>query len=491
MTTSLPSYLERQAFLYRLAQARTDATRGGEHTHNPISFTDFKRAIYRRYEHAAHLDKMDWALTQASLHAETRGEQGLSHIIVEMPPRHGKTVTISRLYPTWHLGRNPDHRVILASYGATLAYKNSRYARNVLLSAKYQQLYPDVTLAEGSKSTEAWDIADHEGGLDAMGVGGGVTGKGGHIIVVDDPVKSREEAESEVYREKVWDWFTDDIYSRREPGAAIIVVMTRWHMDDLAGRLLTNDPDLWHEIKLSALAEANDPLGRSEGAALWSTRFPVDVLLQTKKMMGEYSWAALYQQTPIPQEGGLFKRNKFNLIDVAPRDITRCVRFWDLALSEKESADYTVGVLMGETTGKRPVVLDVQRFQAEWDDVVPRIARVAVQDGKAVQVGVETAFYQTRAVKKLLERPELHQFSIQGYKPDKDKWTRALPFAARVGEGDMVYVLRSTWTEDYLDELCAFPFAAKDDQVDASSGAYLMLDNAPLTIRTSSYIGRN
>lgn len=458
-----------------------------EPTRNPIALTAYKHQIHKRYHHAPHLAALDALLTSVTRYVETQGREGIGRAIIEMPPRHGKTLSTSRLYPTWHIGRNPDHRAILVSYGADLAEKNSRAARNLIASPVYQGIFDNVRLALDSKSASAWDIAGREGGLDAMGIGGGVTGKGAHILIIDDPIKNREQAESETWREKVWDSYTDDLYTRLEPGGAVVVMMTRWHQDDLIGRLLLREPEKWHRLTLPAFAKENDPIGRETGAALWSTRYPLSVLEDIKSTLGAYSWSALYDQNPIPSEGGLFKRANFKLIDSAPRNLKKQKRFWDLALSEKTSADYTVGVLMGETTDGDTVVLDVRRFQVEWDDVVGRIAAVAVQDGEKVDVGVETAFFQTRAVQKLLKRPELHNHNIKGYKPDTDKFTRALPFAARVGAG-MVFVVRGAWMEDYLAELCAFPLGANDDQVDASSGAYLMLDSRPpLTVETRRY----
>lgn len=442
--------------------------------------------MYPNYLHAAHLELIDNALMSAMKYVETQGKEGHGFHIFEMPPRHGKTVSISRLFPPYGIGTHPDWRFIMASYGATLAYKNSRAARNFMLSPRYAEMFPGVELASDSKSTDAWNVAHREGGLDAMGVGGGATGKGGQFIIVDDPVKSRAEAESEVYREKIWDWFTDDIYSRREPGGAIVVVMTRWHQDDLVGRLLLQDPDKWQRVRLPALAEENDLLGRKVGEALWPERFPEPVLRDTERMMGAYSWSALYQQNPVPAEGGLFKRAKFNIINIEPADIEFVIRYWDLALSEKTSADHTVGIKMGITKQRRPVVLDVERFQVDWDDVPDRIERVTLADGRDVRVGIEATFFHTQAVKKLLQRPKLHHFSITGYPVDTDKFTRALPFAARVGEG-MVDVMRRNWTESYLDELCGFPLGAHDDQVDASSGAYLMLDRRPIVASIKKY----
>jgi len=343
---------------------------------------------------------------------------------------------------------------------------------------RYQMLFPDVHLASGSRAADAWDLAaPNEGGMDAMGVGGGVTGKGGHIIIVDDPVKSREEAESEVYRDKVWDWFTDDLYTRREPGAAVIVVMTRWHMDDLVGRLLREEPGKWTQLRMPALAEPYDKIGREEGAALWPARYPLAELMNIKSVMGEYSFSALYQQHPVPAEGGLFKRRNFNVVPMpAPDSLVQVVRFWDLAMSEKTSADYTVGVKMAQGVDGRIKVLDVARRQLEWPDVTPFIAETALKDGPGVQIGFEEKGYMSRAGQELVADPRLHMFGIWGYPKAKDKVTNALPFAARVGQ-QVVDVVDGYWTREYLEELCSFDKGAHDDQVDASAGAYEMLDS--------------
>lgn len=438
------------------------------------TLTDYKRHVWKRYQHAPHLDALDRLLEQCSLHAATDGERGIAHAIVEMPPRHGKTTTISRLFPTWHLGKYPEHRVILASYGASLAEKNSRYARNVLMMPRYQAVFPGVMLDQASRAANAWDLAaPHEGGLDAIGVGGGVTGKGGNIIIVDDPVKSRAEAESETYREKVWDWFTDDLYTRREPGAAVIVVMTRWHMDDLVGRLLNRLPGIWTRLRMPALAEADDDLERVEGAALWPDRYPLRELMNIHTALGEYSWAALYQQRPVPAEGGLFKRAAFHIVPRAPQ-CQRAVRYWDLAMSDRTSADYTVGVKLGQTEAGRLVVLDIARAQLDWSSVPAFMAETALHDGSDVPIGFEEKGYMSRAGQELAQDARLHNFSIWGFPKDKDKLTNALPVAARVGQG-LVDVVEAHWTWEFIDECCSFPAGEHDDQVDAFAGAYEML----------------
>lgn len=440
-------------------------------------FSIYKRYIWRRYKAAAHINLLDISLMRVARYIESGGTEGIARLVVMMPPRHGKTASISRLFPTWFLGRNPDSRVIMASYGATLAEKNSRYARNVLAMPKYQAVFPSVTLSKDSAARDAWDLAGHDGGLDAVGVGSGVTGKGGNLIVVDDPVKSREEAESPVYRDKVWDWYTDDLYTRLEPHGALIVVQTRWHEDDLSGRLLKTQGDKWTVLSLPAISD--------QGAALWPERFPLAVLEDIRGTLGEYAWSALYQQRPVPAEGGLFKRANFNIITTIP-ECTQRVRFWDLAMSEKTSADYSVGTLMGMGADGRIKVLDVVRRQVEWDQLASLMADTALRDGPNVVIGFEQQGYMSRAGQALAQDPRLHLFSIFGYPKDKDKLTNALPFAARVGL-QVVDVVEAHWTADWLDELCSFPRGAHDDQVDASAGAYEMLSSGVFDAGAMNY----
>jgi predicted phage terminase large subunit-like protein len=394
------------------------------------------------------------------------------------------------------MGRNPDHRVILASYGATLARKNSRYARNILRMSRYYSVFPQVILDARSGAADAWDLVSGgtdyvswqwtdderlefyrdsvEGGSDAMGVGGGVTGKGGHIIIVDDPVKSRKEAESETYRNSVWDWFTNDLYTRREPGAAVIVVMTRWHQDDLVGRLMLEQPDRWERLHMPALAVERDRLGRLPGAALWSARYNEQSLAEIEAMLGPYSWSSLYQQRPTPAEGGIFKRTWFEPAISQTPDIQYAARYWDLAMSEKTSADYTVGIKLGFAADGHYYVLDVVRRQLDWGDVTPFMASVILADGPQVAQGVEEKGYMSRAIQDLNADHRLHGYAVRGYSVDTDKLTRALPVAARCAAGQ-VHLVLAHWNTTFIDEVCSFPNAAHDDQVDALSGAWAMM----------------
>src|SRR3970040_1511842 len=257
------------------------------------NLTTYKRLMYRRSQHARHLEALDWHREKVPRYVETGGREGIGRLIVEMPPRHGKTVTVSLLSPTWHLGRNPDQRVMLVSYGATLAFKNSRAARNLIRAPRYQALFGHQ-LSRDSAAVDSWsfeetpDRAGQEGGADALGATGGASGKGAHVLILDDLVKNREEAESKLQRDKVWDGFKDDLETRLEPGGAIIVVMTRWHTDDVVGRLL-QEPG-WTRLRLPAIAEDDDPLGRQPGEALWPARYPIERLLDLPASRTPGSW---------------------------------------------------------------------------------------------------------------------------------------------------------------------------------------------------------
>lgn len=445
-------------------------------TREPHGLTAFKRRVYKRYLHAPHLQVIDEALDAAARWVESEGTDGLSHIIISMPPRHGKTMTVSRLFAAWFLGRWPDRRVILASYGADLARKNSRWVRNVIGSTAFRAMFPGVGLAADSRAAETFDLSGHEGGLDAVGVGGGLTGKGGHIIIVDDPIKSRAEAESLTYRDKVWDWFTNDLYTRREPGAAVIVVMTRWHVDDLVGRLLKREPGKWHEIRLPALAEEDgDAIGRTTGAALWAERYDQTALHEIQRTLGAYAWAGLYQQRPTLAEGGVIKRDWLTRVSRAP-ELVSVVRYWDLAMSAKTSADYTAGVKMGVDRDGHLYVLDVARGQIDWGDLVEYMAGVILADGPDVIQGIEQQGYMSRAVKDLNADGRLRGYAVFGYPKDKDKYTNALPLAAKAAAG-LLHVVEGYWTDVLIEELCAFTGRGDetDDQVDATAGALAML----------------
>jgi hypothetical protein len=277
------------------------------HAAEADDLTAFKRAVWSPYRHAAHLQLIDEALAGVARYIETGGAAGISRLAIFVPPRYGKSQTVARLFPAWFVGRNPDRRVILTGYAASLVDKHSRAVRNIVMGDAFKRIYPGVRVADDSAARSSWDIAGCEGGMDAVGIAGAVTGKGASLLVIDDPVKNRKDAESGLIRQRVWDSYSNDLYTRLEPDGAIALIMTRWHEDDLAGRLLRDQGDEWHVIRLPALAEDGDALDRAPGAPLWAERYSADQVAKIRATLGEYSFSALYQQRPRPHDGALFK----------------------------------------------------------------------------------------------------------------------------------------------------------------------------------------
>lgn len=391
-----------------------------------------------------------------ALEAVERGE--VDRLAISMPPRHGKTETITARYPAFCLAQRPTENVLVTSYTQRLADRFGRRVRNTLKDAG---LLADDATARAEFATTSG------GTFLARGVGAPPTGVGFSRIIVDDPIKNREEADSQVYRERAWDWFSQDIYSRLEPGGAIIMVCTRWHHDDVMARAIASEPGAWHVINLPAISD--------DGQALWPERFSAESLERIRKVIGLGAFESLYQGNPTPKEGALFAVSKLAISDDLPECVQR-VRRWDLAASSGKN-DYTVGALLGKTEDGRCAVLDVQRFQLAPDERNQRIRQVAEMDGLSVRVigpqdpgsaGVEAA----QAFNRLLAG-----FSVSTVRETGDKATRADPFASSVGAGNVI-LKRADWNAQFIEELRQFPGGAHDDQVDAASGAYLALFNS-------------
>jgi hypothetical protein len=228
-----------------------------------------------------------------------------------MPPRHGKSELVSKYFPAWFLGCNPSKRIILASYAAEFAASWGRKARDVLteIGPRY---FDGLTIRSDSSAAHWWDLDEFSGGMQTSGVGGGVTGKGADLFIIDDPVKDAVQANSEVYRQRNWDWYQSVAYTRLEPDGAVVIMQTRWHEEDLAGHVLQHAKqtgESWDVLNLPALAEEPDPLGRQPGEPLWPERFSRADLLRIKATLGSYWWSAMYQGSPMPNEGGTFKRS--------------------------------------------------------------------------------------------------------------------------------------------------------------------------------------
>lgn len=422
-----------------------------------------------------------------------RGE--ITRLIVTMPPRHGKSETTTVKFPAWYLGRHPDRRVIVASHTGSLAGRFSMRARN-----DFDQYAPEIwglRVQPDVAAMHRWDVLNPKappgqppGGLLSAGIGGPITGQGGHLAIIDDPFKDAEQANSKVQREAVWDWYRFVLRTRLMPGGAVVLVLTRWHEDDLAGRLLQaakDDPgaDQWTVLNLPALAEDNDPMGRAPGDALWPEQYGREALEATRASVGPYVWAALYQQRPQPAGGGLFKRERFRYYHIE-RDILMlqrpdgvhavqladCLRFStvDLAASTKESADYTVIATWAVTPNRDLVLLDLVRARMEGPDQVPMLRQVW-ERWQPGFFGIESVAYQLTLIQAAVRAG----LPARELKADRDKVSRALPAAARVEAGAVYFRAGAPWLGALEDELLTFPTGANDDQVDVLSYAALLL----------------
>jgi predicted phage terminase large subunit-like protein len=281
-----------------------------------------------------------------------------------------------------------------------------------------------------------------------------------------------------VYRDAVYDSYTNDLYTRLAPGGAVILMATRWHQDDLTGRVLKDDRERGEfvRLRLPAFAEKDDPLGRVEGEALWSSRYPLGDLTRIKENLGPYPWASLYQQRPQPASGGILKREWFGITRHLPT-IVKKVRYWDLAMSSKTSADYTVGLLMGLGEDGEHYILDIARGRVELHELPRFIKDVILSDGPRVGQGFEKAGYMTRSIKTIARDRDLAQYEIRAFGVDTDKLTRVLPAAARASLG-LIHLAYADWNRDFLMECVSFPNGEHDDQVDAFGGAWTMINLA-------------
>lgn len=394
----------------------------------------------------------------------TSGE--CKRLMIFIPPRHTKSETVTVRYPVWSLERRPTMRVIIGAYNQTLANKFSRKARRIAAEL--------IPMSSSRAAVEEWDTK-LGGGLRAVGVGGGITGQGGDLIVIDDPVKNREEAESETYREKVWEWYKDDLYTRLEPDGAIVLIMTRWHQDDLAGRLIEEMRDggeYWDIVSLPALAEDNDPLGRKEGEALCPERYDEAALANIKMVLGERSFNALYQQRPSAREGNMFKVGNLEIVDVAPVEARR-VRYWDKAATQG-GGDFTAGVRIAVTPKRVFYIEDVVKGQWDTDERDSIIRQTAQLDGNQVSIGGEQEPGAAGKDSKLAFLRLLSGFSVTCAPASGSKEVRADPLSAQVNGGN-VKLVKGGWNKAFIAELGEFPVGVHDDQVDAASGAFNML----------------
>jgi predicted phage terminase large subunit-like protein len=422
-----------------------------------------------------------------------RGE--IRRLIVSMPPRHGKTAFIWRYFAAWWLANHPDKNVITCTYQEKQAKRWSKQMRDDLHNfgrdvfgvwaakragaGEWAALFPDARPAGGL--------------LTAVGSGGALTGKGCDLLVLDDPVKGIKEVRSPAIREAAWDWFDADLLTRLEPDGLAVIVMTRWHEDDVVGRILraqeAGDPpggEPWEVINLPALAEEGDALGRSPGESLWPERgWTPAKLSRMKAGMDPYTWAALFEGRPTPGEGGSFKaewvrhyqpgETAARVEGVGQLIYERMIRFAtiDLAASMKTSADWTVVASWAYCAHTdKLLLLDLLRVRAEGPDILPLIHQ-QVNRWKLGTVWIERVAWQLFFIQQAQR-----ELPVRELVPDRDKFARALPATAAMSSGRVLLPAGAHWLQEFVRELLLFgPAADHDDQVDCLSYAVMIADS--------------
>ncbi len=441
----------------------------------------------------AHVDLIDQLLVRVAA-----GE--LRRLIVTVPVRHGKSEMCSRYFPAWLLGMQPRLQVVVAGYAASFAEEWGAKARDVL--EMYGKQFFGVSLRSSSKAKAHWNIEQMPGGMFALGVGGQLTGRGADVLVIDDPFKNAEEADSEVMRDKLWDWYWSTARTRLEPKGAVVILMARWHEDDLVGRLLNHPTDIepWTVVNLPALAEADDPLGRQEGEALWPERYDQAELEAIRISQPPRWWWALYQQKPTPGEGLLFKRQDFRRFQIQEETISSshyrwyvladepglytrridtgyCTHFQtvDVAISAKQTADYTVVATWARTPQGDLILLDCQRQHYEEQQTVDFLQRTNDEHGRP-PMWVER-FGAGRSPLAILGRngyPVMELPVEAGTKLDKN--TRAFGAIALYQQHKVFHPSNQpAWLGDFENELCVFDKGAHDDMVDVTAYAARLL----------------
>jgi len=388
--------------------------------------------------------------------------------MINMPPRHGKSELASRRFPAWYLGKHPEHSIIAASYNSDLATDFGRQVRNILETDEYRALFA-TRLADDSRAANRWNTKEG-GAYVAAGVGTAITGRGANVLLIDDPLKDREEADSELHRQKVWDWYTSTAYTRLAPGGRIIVIQTRWHEDDLSGKLLSEEErggDKWTRLELPAISP--------EGEALWPEFYPISSLERLRRVLPSRDWSALYQQRPTPEEGDYFKREWFKFYDRLP-DHLRMYGASDYAVTAS-GGDYTVHVVCGVDPQDNLYVVDVWRKQTESHIWVEQFINLVAQH-KPLNWGEENGqivkslgpFIDRRMRERRVYCRREQMSSVS------DKPTRARSFQARAAMGKVFLPHSAHWVTDLLNEMMTFPAGKHDDQIDALGLIGRMMD---------------
>ena len=453
-----------------------------------VLIQEAKRELARRHmsDFVLYVDRnyqMNWHHQLLCEYLDRLAQKEIRRLMVFMPPRHGKSELVSRKFPAFLLGNKPDTSIISCSYASDLASRMNRDVQRLIDSPEYEQLFPNSRLfgknirstARGSylRNSDIFEIVNHRGVYRSAGVGGGITGMGGEYIIIDDPVKNREEADSATYREKVYNWYTSTLYTRLEKDGCILLTLTHWREDDLAGKLLKaseDGADQWTILELPAICE--EPIKpydiRREGEALWKWKYDESALAKMKATVESRDWAALYQQHPTPGEGGTFKREWWNYYKVLPSGLYDYIQSWDCTFKDAQSSDYVVGQVWARKGSSR-YLPDQVRGRMSFTETIRAVRSLSAKWPQVVRKLIEDKANGTAVIDVL--RKELP--GLVPVEPEGGKIVRANAVTAVVEAGNVFLPDPSIapWVHDFVEEHALFPNGSNDDQVDAQSQA--------------------
>jgi predicted phage terminase large subunit-like protein len=436
----------------------------------PLAAADlacYAAALLPSFELAKHIE-----LLVEKLEAVERGK--IRRLLVAEPPRHGKSLLTCQLLPAWYLGRHPERSLICATYGQDLSDDFGRRVRNLLSDPLHQAIFPACRLSPDSTSLRRFDTT-RGGSYYAVGRGGPITGRGADLLILDDTLKDREEARSETIRRNLHEWFSSVAFTRLTPNGAIVLIATRWHEDDLTGWLLREHAEEgWELLNLPAIAEASDPLGRTEGEALWPSRYPLDALESIRRQIGGAAFASLYQGRPAAAEGCVFRRAWFRTFRDLPTSIKRIVQSWDTAFKTGAENDFSVCTTWAFTDSGY-FLLSLWRGRVEFPELKRQVANQADQ-WKPHAILVE----DKASGQSLIQELKLAtNFPVLPIKVDSDKRARAEAVTPLFEAGRVFLPESANWLNDLEDELTTFPVGAHDDIVDSITQALNYLREQP------------
>lgn len=449
---------------------------------------EMARELDPRTRQTPALDLIDDALVRAFRTPDSR-------LIISMSPQEGKSQRASRRFPAWALQQNPDLRIAVASYEANIARRWGRVIRDDI------RAHPEtfnLHVRDDLSAQHEWQLTGHDGGVFTAGIGGAMTGRPVDLLIIDDPVKGREQADSPTFRERAWDWWTSTALSRLAPGAPVIVILTRWHEDDLAGRLMKSEPDAWEFLRIPAEADhrpelgETDPLGREPGEFMLSARGRTrEQWEKRKRETGPKDWAALYQGRPSPDEGGIFPpewarytspmwtetADGTRRVPGVGRDDTELVQSWDLAFKSTESSDYVVGQVWLRV-GTRCHLLDMVRARLNFTETLNAIRAMSARWPEATAKFVEDKANGPAVMSALRGQVP----GLIPVEPEGSKVARANAVSPLAFSHDIIlpapHLLPNV--EELIEEARAFPASTHDDTVDAMSQAVNQLILHPL-----------